>query len=131
MDLRQIRYFVAACEEGSLSGAAARLHCTPSGVSQQMSALEARLGTGLLERTRRGVNPTAAGWRFYNRCLAVLTSVSEAEMELEDFSAGLSGSVSAGAAERQMLWSRRRPAAPSISMSASLPSRRSGSRQRR
>ena len=96
MDLRQIRYFVAACEEGSLSGAAARLHCTPSGVSQQMSALEARLGTGLLERTRRGVNPTAAGWRFYNRCLAVLTSVSEAEMELEDFSAGLSGSVSAG-----------------------------------
>ena len=51
MDLRQIRYFVAACEEGSLSAAAARLHCTPSGVSQQMSALEARLGTGLLERT--------------------------------------------------------------------------------
>lgn len=96
MDLRQIRYFVAACEEGSLSAAAARLHCTPSGVSQQMSALEARLGIGLLERTRRGVNPTAAGWRFYNRCLAVLTSVSEAQMELEDFSAGLSGSVSAG-----------------------------------
>jgi DNA-binding transcriptional LysR family regulator len=96
VDLRQIRYFVAACEEGSLSAAAVRLHCTPSGVSQQMSALEARLGTSLLERTRRGVNPTAAGWRFYNRCLAVLMSVSEAEMELEDFAAGLSGSVSAG-----------------------------------
>lgn len=96
MDFRQIRYFVAACEEGSLSAAAARLHCTPSGVSQQMSALEARIGTGLLERTRRGVTPTAAGWRFYNRCLAVLTSVSEAQMELEDFAAGLSGSVSAG-----------------------------------
>lgn len=96
MDLRQIRYFVAACEEGSLSAAALRLHCTPSGVSQQMSALEARLGTGLLERTRRGVSPTAAGWRFYQRCLAVLTSVSEAEMELEDFATGQSGSVSAG-----------------------------------
>ncbi|RST84649.1 LysR family transcriptional regulator [Aquibium carbonis] len=96
MDLRQIRYFVAACEEGSLSAAAARLNCTPSGVSQQMSALEARLGTGLLERTRRGVDPTAAGWRFYDRCLAVLKSVSEAEMELEDFAGGLSGSVSAG-----------------------------------
>ena len=96
MDLRQIRYFVAACEEGSLSAAAMRLHCTPSGVSQQMSGLEARLGTSLLERTRRGVTPTAAGWRFYNRCLVVLTSVSEAEMELEEFSAGVSGSVSAG-----------------------------------
>lgn len=96
MDLRQIRYFVAACEEGSLSAAAGRLNCTASGVSQQMSALEGRLRTRLLERTRRGVNPTAAGWRFYDRCLAVLNAVSAAEMELEDFSAGLSGSVSAG-----------------------------------
>jgi DNA-binding transcriptional LysR family regulator len=96
MDLRQIRYFVAACEEGSLSAAAGRLNCTASGVSQQMTALEARLHTRLLERTRRGVDPTAAGWRFYKRCLAVLNAVSEAEMELEDFSAGLSGSVSAG-----------------------------------
>lgn len=96
MDLRQIRYFVAACEEGSLSAAATRLHCTASGVSQQMSALEGRLRTSLFERTRRGVNPTAAGWRLYDRCLAVLKAVSEAEMEIEDFSSGLSGSVSAG-----------------------------------
>lgn len=96
MDLRQIRYFVVSCEEGSLSAAAERLNCTPSGVSQQMSALEAGLGTSLLERTRRGVIPTAAGRRFYTRCLAVLKAVSEAKMELEDFSAGLSGSISAG-----------------------------------
>ncbi len=96
MDLRQIRYFVASCEEGSLSAAAERLNCTASGVSQQMSALEAGLGTSLFERTRRGVIPTAAGWRFYNRCLAVLKAVSEARMELEDFSAGLSGSIFAG-----------------------------------
>jgi LysR family transcriptional regulator, nitrogen assimilation regulatory protein len=96
MDLRQIRYFVAACEEGSLSAAAARLNCTPPGVSQQMSALEKRLGTSLLERTPRGVTPTAAGRRFYDRCLAVLKAVSEAEIEIEDFHAGLSGSVSAG-----------------------------------
>ncbi|MBC7281424.1 LysR family transcriptional regulator [Hoeflea sp.] len=78
MDLRQIHHFVAACEEGSLSAAALRLNCTASGVSQQMSSLEAQLGTGLLERTRRGVNPTAAAWRFYARCLAILKAVSEA-----------------------------------------------------
>ncbi len=96
MDLRQIQYFVAACEEGSLSAAAHRMNCTASGVSQQMSALEARLGTSLLERSRRGVTPTAAGRRFYDRCLAILKAVSEAEMELEDFVAGLSGSISAG-----------------------------------
>lgn len=96
MDLRQIRYFVAACEEGSLSAAAQRLNCTASGVSQQMSALEKRLGTSLFERNRRGVTPSAAGRRFYDRCLAVLRAVSEAEIELEDFQAGHSGAVSAG-----------------------------------
>lgn len=96
MDLRQIRFFVAACEEGSLSAAANRLNCTASGVSQQMSALEARLGVGLLERTRRGVVPTSAGRRFYERSLAILKAVSEAEMEVEDFTAGLSGAISAG-----------------------------------
>lgn len=96
MDLRQIRYFVTACEEGSLSAAAVRLNCTASGISQQMSALEARLGTSLLERTPRGVVPTAAGRRFYDRCLAVLKAVSEAEIEIEDYKEGLCGSVSAG-----------------------------------
>lgn len=96
MELRQIRFFVAACEEGSLSAAANRLNCTASGVSQQMSALEGRLGISLLERTRRGVVPTPAGQRFYERSLAILKAVSEAELEIEDFSAGLSGAVSAG-----------------------------------
>lgn len=96
MDLRQIRYFVAACEEGSLSAAASRLNCTAPGVSQQMSALEGRLGTSLLERSRRGVTPTAAGRRFYDRCMAVLKAVSEAEIEIEDFKAGLRGSIAAG-----------------------------------
>lgn len=96
MDLRHIRYFVAACEEGSLSAAAERLNCTASGVSQQMSGLEARLGARLLERSRRGVTPTPAGQRFYGRCLAILHAVSEAEIELEEFDAEATGSISAG-----------------------------------
>ncbi|WP_102225360.1 LysR family transcriptional regulator [Acidimangrovimonas sediminis] len=96
MDLKQIRYFVGACEEGSFSAAAERLHCTASGVSQQMSALEDRLKTRLFERTRRGVVPNAAGRMFYDRCLVILRSVAEAEIELDDFHSGQSGSVSAG-----------------------------------
>lgn len=96
MDLRQIRYFVAAYEEGSLSAAAVRLNCTASGISQQMSALEARLDTRLFDRTRRGVIPTSVGRRFYDKCLGVLKAVSEAEIEIEDFKAGLTGTISVG-----------------------------------
>lgn len=96
MDLRHVRHFVAACEEGSLSAAAQRLHCTASGVSQQISALEALVDVALLERTRRGVVPTPAGWRLYDRCLTVLRAISDAQTELAEFSAGISGSVAAG-----------------------------------
>ena len=96
MNLKQIQYFVAVCEEGSLSAAATRLNCTGPGMSQQMSALEKRLGIGLFERTARGVNPTDAGWRFYERCLVILKTVVEAENEMEDFKTGISGSVSVG-----------------------------------
>lgn len=61
-----------------------------------MSSLEARIGTSLFERSRRGVRPTDAGKRFYDKCLAILKAVSEAEMELEDVRDGLSGTISAG-----------------------------------
>jgi len=96
VNLRQIRYFVAACEEGSLSAAAARSNCTAPGISQQMSALEKRLGVRLLERTPRGVTPTDIGHRFYDRCLVILKTVSEAENEIEDIKTGVSGSVAVG-----------------------------------
>ncbi len=96
MELRQVRYFVAAYEDGSFSAAAVRLNCTAPGISQQMSALEARVGASLFERTRRGVTPTEAGRRFYLRCLAVLKAVSEAETELEDVRVGASGSIAVG-----------------------------------
>lgn len=96
MNLKQIQYFVAVCEEGSLSAAAVRLNCTGPGMSQQMSGLEKRLGISLFERTARGVIPTDAGRRFYKRCLVILKTVVEAENEIEDFKTGVSGSVSVG-----------------------------------
>lgn len=96
MNLRQIRYFVATCEEGSLSAAAVRLNCTAPGMSQQMSALEKRLGVSLFERTPRGVKPTDVGHRFYDRCLVILKTVCEAENEVEDFKTGMSGSLTVG-----------------------------------
>lgn len=96
MDLRQINYFVAAFEEGSFSAAANRLNCTASGVSQQMSALEARLCVSLFERNRRGVVATPAGRLFYDHGLRVLRTVVEAKSAMEGFSSGLSGIVSAG-----------------------------------
>ncbi len=61
MELRQLRYFVVICEEGSLTRAGARMHIAQQSLSQTVAALEAELGVPLLERGSFGVRTTAAG----------------------------------------------------------------------
>lgn len=61
MDIRQLRYFVAIAEEGSLSAAAQRVHVAQPSLSQQVIALERELDATLLDRSPRGVTLTEAG----------------------------------------------------------------------
>ena len=75
LDLKQIRCFVAAYEEGSFSKAAQREHCTQPGLSVYIQRLEATLGHRLFDRKARGVTPTIAGRHFYGCCSEVLRTV--------------------------------------------------------
>lgn len=60
LDLAQLRALRAAVDTGSLDGAAAALHVTPSAISQRLKALELAAGRVLLVRSRP-VRATAAG----------------------------------------------------------------------
>lgn len=60
-DVRQLRYLVAVAEHGSVSRAALALHLSQSSLSEALRRLETELGVALLERSSRGVAPTAAG----------------------------------------------------------------------
>lgn len=62
INLLQLHFFIAVSETGSFSAAAARLHMTQPGVSQQIRALEKHLGTPLFVRRGHGVELTAAGY---------------------------------------------------------------------
>jgi DNA-binding transcriptional LysR family regulator len=55
------RYFNEVAHSKAIRRAADRLHVTPSAVSRQISLLEHQLGAPLLERTKNGVELTAAG----------------------------------------------------------------------
>lgn len=81
MDLRLLGYVVAIAEEGSISGAARRLHLTQPTLSRQLRELERRLGAELFERQGRGITPTAAGRVLVARATTVL---AEARATLED-----------------------------------------------
>jgi DNA-binding transcriptional LysR family regulator len=65
MDTRQLAAFCTVVERRSFSQAAERLGVTQPAVSLQIRALEKRLGTQLLDRSGRRVEPTEAGRRLY------------------------------------------------------------------
>lgn len=72
MDTRQLAAFCAVVERRSFSQAAERLGVTQPAVSLQVRALEKRLGTQLLDRSGRRVEPTDAGWRLYRGARRIL-----------------------------------------------------------
>ncbi|GAB17686.1 putative LysR family transcriptional regulator [Gordonia effusa NBRC 100432] len=64
MELRQLRYFVAVCEELSFSRAASRNYLSQSAISHQIARLEAELSVTLFDRSTRRVIPTDAADRL-------------------------------------------------------------------
>lgn len=75
MTLEDLRIFVSACEAGSLSALARRLGRTQSSVSQHIARLEHELGTTLLERRARGVEPSEAGRLLWELALEGLDAI--------------------------------------------------------
>jgi len=78
-DLLDYEIFTRVIKAGSLSAAARELHSTPAMVSKRLTRLEDRLGVKLLHRTTRRLTPTEVGQSFYERVLAVLAAVADAE----------------------------------------------------
>jgi DNA-binding transcriptional LysR family regulator len=72
MELRHLRYFVAAAEEGTLTRAGERLHVVQQALSKQIAELEHELGVSLFERQPRGVRLTVAGEAFLPQARLIL-----------------------------------------------------------
>ncbi|WP_407168587.1 LysR substrate-binding domain-containing protein [Bradyrhizobium sp. ORS 111] len=77
MQFRKLRYFVKIVEAGSFSRAASIVHVAQPALSQQVAELEVRLGVALLQRSARGVRPTAAGEIFYKEASAILHQLDQ------------------------------------------------------
>jgi DNA-binding transcriptional LysR family regulator len=75
----EMQIFVRIMERRSFTQAAEDLQIPRATVTNILKRLEERLGTRLLERTTRLVNPTLDGEAYYQRCVRLLTDVEEAE----------------------------------------------------
>src|SRR3569832_907567 len=76
--LRQLQYFIAVAEEGTVSGAAQSLSISQSAVADAIKELESDLGVTLFERHRRGLTITHKGHQFYRHAQRILGDVQDA-----------------------------------------------------
>jgi DNA-binding transcriptional LysR family regulator len=80
--LESMRAFTQVVEAGGFAAAARRMELSRSQVNKLVMNLEEHLQTQLLHRTTRRVSPTDAGRAYYERCLAILSDLEEAELAL-------------------------------------------------
>jgi DNA-binding transcriptional LysR family regulator len=77
--LGDLEVFAQVVSAGSLSAAGRELGLSPAVVSKRLRRLEDRIGTRLIQRTTRHISLTEAGQGYYERVIAILAGLEEAE----------------------------------------------------
>ncbi|HJY51759.1 MAG TPA: LysR family transcriptional regulator [Stellaceae bacterium] len=83
-----MRLFAAVVEEGSITAGAARAAISLPSASARVKGMEEALGTGLLERHRRGVRPTPAGAALCHHAQLVLAQMERLNGDLREHARG-------------------------------------------
>ena len=106
MNLRQLEAFKAVVDAGSIRAAARVLQLTQPAVTHTVRELERGIGAELLQRSVRGVEPTALGLALYRRAHLLVNELRRAREEMAQLRDGTGGRVSialSSAAAAQLL----------------------------
>ena len=93
LNLHSLQLFVAVVEARSITAAAEREFIAASALSKRIADLERLLGTPLLLRQARGVEPTAAGRVLAKGARTLLHQAVDLEVKVRDFAIGETGHV--------------------------------------
>lgn len=94
--LRQLLYFVAVAEQGTVSRAAQKLSISQSSVTEAIKELESDLGVELFERHSRGLAITHKGHQFLRHATKILADVSDARRTFTEEAAAAGGDLHLG-----------------------------------
>lgn len=99
VELRHLQVLQAIAQESTFWGAAERLDCSQSAISERLAALERIVGQRLVERSRgrRRVELTEAGSVLLRHVADLSARLSSAHAELVAFKAGVAGTLRVGA----------------------------------
>ena len=96
MNLNQFRYFISVAEHGSFTKAAAQHYISQTAITQQIHALEEKIGVKLLDRNSRPVTMTPAGKVFLKEARELLGKIDAALLHTREASTGLEGELHLG-----------------------------------
>lgn len=99
MELRTLRYFLAAAQEENMTRAAELLHVTQPTLSRQIMDLEQELGATLMMRGKNGLTLTDDGLYFRQRAQEIVELADRLEQNFAEKQNDISGMVVIGAAE--------------------------------
>lgn len=92
-DLTDLRLFLHTVECGNITAGARRSHLSLPAASARIRAMESSLGIALLERNRRGVQPTPAGQALVTHARQIGLQVERLRFDLAQYANGLQGQV--------------------------------------
>ena len=92
-DLTDLRLFLNVVEGGSITAGAARSGLALASASTRVQGMEVQAGIALLERGRRGVEPTPAGRALLHHARLVTGQMERMRGELGEYARGLKGCV--------------------------------------
>ncbi|MEZ2220457.1 LysR substrate-binding domain-containing protein [Rhizobium sp. RCC_161_2] len=122
--LRQLQYFVAVAEQGSVTRAAQNLSISQSSVTEALKELESDLGVELFERHPRGLTITHNGHQFLRHATKILATVSDARTSFSGQQNAAGGTLNIGVTSLVAgyvlsdLLARYRRACPGVEVSA-------------
>ena len=93
LDLTTLRLFVAVCDSRSIARVAERENIVPSAISKRLAQLEQDMGTRLLKRVRRGVEPSSAGQTLCEHARGLLGAAHRVTQDMSAYISGASGLV--------------------------------------
>lgn len=96
LSLRDIEYFLAVVEHGSVARAAEACHVSQPTLSMQLKKLEEQLGVMLFERLPRAMRPTEAGQLLLPQARALRNAASTLESQAQSLADPLAGTLRIG-----------------------------------
>ena len=96
MNLNQLKYFVSVAENRSFTKAAMQYYISQTAITQQVKALEEKIGTPLLDRNTRPISLTPAGKTFLGEAKEILDRMETAIYKTVETSTGLEGTLKIG-----------------------------------